>query len=87
MYTVIYSRAAQKDKALLKQAGLAHKAIALVELLAANPYQIPPSYEKLQGDLAGFYLRRINYQHRLIYTVDDTINTVHILRMWTHYER
>jgi len=86
MYTVIFSRAAQKDKALLKQAGLDGKARALLDVLMANPYQNPPAYEKLQGDLLGFYARRINRQHRVVYRMDEPAKIVHIARMWTHYE-
>ncbi|MEG2603888.1 MAG: Txe/YoeB family addiction module toxin [Clostridia bacterium] len=86
VYLVVFSRAAQKDKALLAQAGLASKAIALIQLLCENPFQNPPSYEKLKGDFEGYYSRRINRQHRLVYTVDEAAQAVHILRMWTHYE-
>ena len=86
MYTVVFSRYAQKDKALLKQAGLDGKAKQLLNLMMENPYANPPAYEKLCGDLNGCYSRRINRQHRIVYMVDDETRTVKILRMWTHYE-
>jgi Txe/YoeB family toxin of toxin-antitoxin system len=65
---------------------LKNKAQRLLDILAKNPYQNPPSYEKLLGDLAGAYSRRINIQHRLVYQVLDSMETVKVLRMWTHYE-
>lgn len=86
MYTVVFSKQAVKDKALLKQAGLADKAKALLNLMMENPYTNPPAYEKLCGDLNGCYSRRINRQHRIVYTVDEEEKIVKILRMWTHYE-
>lgn len=86
MYTVVFSRYAQKDKALLKQAGLAGKAKQLLNLMMENPYANPPAYEKLCGELNKCYSRRINRQHRIVYMVDDETRTVKILRMWTHYE-
>lgn len=86
MYTIVFSRYAQKDKALLKQAGLDGKAKQLLNLMMENPYANPPAYEKLCGDLKGCYSRRINRQHRIVYMVDDETRTVKILRMWTHYE-
>lgn len=86
MFTVILSQRAQKQKSLLKQAGLDGKARLLLDLLRKNPYQTPPSYEKLRGDLAGLCSRRINRQHRLVYEVNDEKNEVFVLSMWTHYE-
>ncbi len=86
MYAVYFSKAAQKDKALLQQARLEQKTKELLDLLVKDPYQNPPPYEKLCGDLAGCYLRRINRQHRLVYAVDETAKSVRVLRMWTHYE-
>lgn len=86
MYTVVFSKAAQKDKALLKQAGLDGKAKQLLNLMMENPYANPPAYEKLSGDLKECYSRRINRQHRIVYMVDEATRTVKILRMWTHYE-
>jgi toxin YoeB len=70
----------------LASAGLKNKAKDLLEIIAANPFQNPPPYEKLVGDLAGAYSRRINIQHRLVYQVIQEENTVKVLRMWTHYE-
>jgi len=86
MYKVLLHKQAVKDLERLKQAGLADKAKALKEILGRNPFQTPPPYEKLVGNLAGAYSRRINIQHRLVYAVDEASKTVRILRMWTHYE-
>ena len=86
MYTVILSQRAQKQKSLLKQAGLDGKAKLLLDILREDPYRSPPSCEKLRGDLAGLYSRRINRQHRLVYEVDEAKKQVFILSMWTHYE-
>ena len=86
MFTVILSQRAQKQKSLLKQAGLDGKARLLLDLLRKNPYQTPPSYEKLRGDLAGLCSRRINRQHRLGYEVNEEKKEVFVLSMWTHYE-
>ena len=86
MFTVILSQRAQKQKSLLKQAGLDGKARLLLDLLRKNPYQTPPSYEKLRGDLAGLCSRRINRQHRLVYEVNEEKKEVFVLSMWTHYE-
>ncbi|WOC32823.1 MULTISPECIES: Txe/YoeB family addiction module toxin [Caproicibacterium] len=86
MYKVILAKQAVKDFEKLKAAHLLPKAKALVEILAQNPYQNPPPYEKLVGNLKGIYSRRINIQHRLIYNILEEQKTVHILRMWTHYE-
>jgi Txe/YoeB family toxin of toxin-antitoxin system len=85
-WTLVYSRQAQKDAKKLAAAGLKPRAQALLDVLAVNPYQTPPSYEKLVGDLAGCYSRRINIQHRLVYELFPDDRTVHVLRMWTHYE-
>ena len=87
MWSVKLSKRAIKDKELLKGAGLAEKTKQLLEVLINNPFQNPPSYEKLIGDLAGFYSRRINRQHRLVYRVDESIHTVYVDSMWSHYER
>lgn len=86
MYTVVFSRQAEKDKRLLAQAGLEKRAKALLAVLAGDPFKTPPPYEKLVGDLAGFYSRRINVQHRLVYQVYPEEKIVKVLRMWTHYE-
>ena len=85
MYQVILSKAAQKDRGLLKAAKLDIKAKELLNLIMKNPFDSPPPYEALVGKLKGCYSRRINYQHRLVYTVDDQSKIVHVLRMWTHY--
>jgi Txe/YoeB family toxin of toxin-antitoxin system len=87
MWSVKLSKMAIKDKELLKGAGLAEKTKQLLEVLINNPFQNPPSYEKLIGDLAGFYSRRINRQHRLVYRVDESAHTVYVDSMWSHYER
>ncbi|MDD7687233.1 MAG: Txe/YoeB family addiction module toxin [Actinomycetaceae bacterium] len=86
MYAIVYTKKAVKDIPHLKAAGLAQKAQALIELMKSNPYQTPPRYEKLKGDLQGAYSRRINYQHRLVYEVLDDIKTIKIISVWTHYE-
>lgn len=86
MYKVEISKAAIKDIQKLKAIGLSEKARKLVELLKENPYTTPPSYEKLVGDLNGMYSRRINIQHRMVYTVDEKEKRVRVLRMWSHYE-
>lgn len=84
-WQVVYSRHAQKDAQKLAAAGLKQKAQELLAILAADPFRNPPSYEKLVGDLAGAYSRRINIQHRLIYEVFIQEKTVRVLRMWSHY--
>ncbi len=76
MWQVKFSKEAEKDKQLLKQAGLAEKAKKLLNVLSVNPYQVPPSYEKLVGNLKGYYSRRINIQHRIVYRVLDANKTV-----------
>ena len=85
-WRVVYTRHAQKDAQKLAQSGLKDKAQALLALLAEDPFQTPPPYEKLVGDLAGSYSRRINIQHRLVYQVLESEKTVKVLRLWTHYE-
>jgi toxin YoeB len=87
MWDVRFSKNAEKDKRLLKQAGLEEKAKRLLDILRVDPFQNPPSYEKLVGDLKGFYSRRINLQHRLVYKVDLEEKIVEVRAMWTHYER
>lgn len=86
MYTIRYHKKAEKDAKNLTAAGLDKKAKELIAILAENPYQNPPAYEKLKGNLANKYSRRINVQHRLLYEVDEDKKLVSILRMWTHYE-
>lgn len=85
-WRVVYSKHAQKDAKKLAAAGLKNKALELLAVLAADPFQNPPPYEKLVGDLAGAYSRRINIQHRLVYEVFPKQRVVRVLRMWTHYE-
>ena len=76
MWVVKFTKNAEKDKKLLKSAGLEEKVKKLLNLIAQNPFQNPPSYEKLVGDLQGYYSRRINLQHRLVYKVHEDINIV-----------
>lgn len=85
-WRLVYSKHAQKDAKKLAAAGLKAKAQELLAVLAADPFQNPPPYEKLVGDLAGAYSRRINIQHRLVYEVFPEERVVRVLRMWTHYE-
>ena len=87
MYKIVYTKTAIKDIPKLKSAHLDEKAKALIEVIRENPYQTPPSYEKLVGDLAGLYSRRINIQHRLVYEVLEDEQTIKIVSLWTHYER
>ena len=85
-WQVVFTRQAQKDSRNLAAVGLRPKAETLLSILRLNPFQTPPPYEKLVGDLAGAYSRRINIQHRLIYEADKDAKVVKVLRMWTHYE-
>jgi len=85
-WRVLYSKHAQKDAKKLTAAGLKDKAKELLAVLATDPFQNPPPYEKLVGDLAGTYSRRINIQHRLVYEVFAKERIVRVLRMWSHYE-
>ena len=84
-WTIVFTKQAQKDAKKLASSGMKPKAQRILEILAINPYQNPPPYEKLVGDFAGAYSRRINIQHRLVYQVLDSIKTVKVIRMWTHY--
>lgn len=86
MWVIKFTKNAEKDKDLLKRAGLANKAKTLLNLIAINPYQTPPSYEKLVGDLAGYYSRRINIKHRLVYRIFEKDNVIVVHSMWTHFE-
>ena len=86
MYKVVFSKQAQKDAKKIASTGLKQKVLKLIEILKKNPYQNYPLYEKLLGNLSGFYSRRINIQHRLVYEIYEETKTVKILRMWTHYE-
>ena len=85
-WRVVFTKQAQKDAKKIASSGLRPKAEELLHLLAQNPFQNPPSFEKLVGDLAGAYSRRINIQHRLVYQVLEQEQTVKVLRMWSHYE-
>lgn len=85
-WRLVYTRHAQKDARKLAASGLRPKAQKLLTLLAEDPFRFPPPFEKLLGDLAGAYSRRINIQHRLVYQVMEKERIVKILRMWTHYE-
>lgn len=85
-WRLVYTPQARKDARKLASSGLKPHAERLLVLLAENPYQTPPPFEKLVGDLAGAFSRRINIQHRLVYQVLDGIKTVKTIRMWTHYE-
>lgn len=85
-WQVVYTKQAQKDAQKLASAGLKSKAQEFLKVLAENPFQNPPPYEKLVGDLSGAYSRRINIQHRLVYQVLEQEKVVKVLRLWTHYE-
>jgi Txe/YoeB family toxin of toxin-antitoxin system len=85
-WQLVYSKQAQKDARKLKAAGLKAKAEHLLAVLAQDPFQNSPPFEKLVGDLAGAYSRRINIHNRLVYEVFAKQKTVRVLRMWTHYE-
>jgi len=86
MYKIIYSSQAQKDAKKANEKGLKSNIQKLINILENNPYQNPPPYEKLIGDLTGVYSRRINIQHRLIYQIYKNEKIIKIIRMWTHYE-
>lgn len=85
-WEIVYARQAMKDAKKLAASGLKSKAQELLAILADDPFQHPPPFEKLVGDLVGTYSRRINIQHRLVYEVFSEEKTVRVLRMWTHYE-
>lgn len=87
MYKIVYTKTAAKDIPKLKAAHLDGKAKALIDLIKENPYQTPPTYEKLVGDLNGLYSRRINIQHRLVYEVFEAEKIVKVISLWSHYER
>jgi toxin YoeB len=86
MYRLLFTSQAQRDAKKLSASGLRPKAEALLKILEEDPFQIPPPYETLIGDLAGAYSRRINIQHRLVYQVLKQEKVVKVIRMWTHYE-
>lgn len=85
-WQLVFTRQAEKDAKKLSVSGLRPKAEILLDILRKDPFQISPGYEKLTGDLAGAYSRRINVQHRLVYQVFEESRTVKVIRMWTHYE-
>lgn len=85
-WQLAFTKQAQQDAKKLAAAGLKEKAVALLEVVQANPFQNPPPFEKLVGDLSGAYSRRINIQHRLVYQVLQDDQVVKVLRLWTHYE-
>ena len=85
-WQIVYSKQAQKDAKKLAASGHKPKAEELLKLIGSNPYESPPSFEKLVGDLEGAYSRRINIQHRLVYEIFTAEKIVRVLRMWTHYE-
>jgi toxin YoeB len=85
-WQLVFTKHAQKDAEKLAASGLKEKTLVLLEVLRNNPFQNPPPYEKLVGDLAGAYSRRINIQHRLVYQIIENQNVIKILRMWSHYE-
>ena len=85
-WRVVFTKLAQKDARRLSAAGLRKKAETLLDILRKNPYQTPPPFEKLLGDLSGAYSRRINIQHRLVYQILDDEKVVKVISMWTHYE-
>jgi len=86
MWKVVFTKQAQKDAKKLSTSGLKSKAEKIIELLEYNPYQTPPPYEKLVGDLAGACSRRLNIQHRVVYQIMNDEKNVKVIRMWTHYE-
>ena len=85
-WRVVFTKPAQKDSKRLSAAGLRKKAETLLDILRKNPYQTPPPFEKLLGDLSGAYSRRINIQHRLVYQILSDEKVVKVISMWTHYE-
>lgn len=85
-WRLVYTKQAQKDAKKLASSGLKPKAQELLDILAEDPFQKPPPFEKLVGDLSGAYSRRINIQHRLVYQVLEEDRIVKVLRMWSHYE-
>ena len=86
-YIIKFSKQALKDKIKLKSTGLDKNCKNILLLMISNPFCYPPSYEKLNGDLIGLYSRRINRQHRIVYEVDEEKHEIHVIRMWTHYDK
>lgn len=84
---IVYTKQAQKDAKKLASSGLKNKAKKLLDIIQKDPYQNPPPYEKLVGDLSGAYSRRINIQHRLVYQIYEKERTIKVIRLWTHYEQ
>ena len=85
-WKIVYTKQAQKDARKLASSGLKDKAKLLLGIIRKDPYQNPPPYEKLVGDLSGAYSRRINIQHRLVYQIYDEEHTIKVIRLWRHYE-
>jgi len=85
-WELVYTKQAQKDAKKLSNSGLKNKAQKVLDIVKVNPYQNPPPYEKLIGDLSGAYSRRINIQHRVVYQVYEEEKVIKIIRLWTHYE-
>jgi toxin YoeB len=85
-WQIVFTKQAQKDAKKLSASGLRSKAEELIQILGVNAFQAPPPFEKLVGDLAGAFSRRINIQHRLVYQIIEDQKIVKIIRMWTHYE-
>lgn len=85
-WELAYTKQAQKDAKKLAASGLKNKAQSLLKIITNDPFQRPPPYEKLVGDLSGAYSRRINIQHRLVYQIYDKEHTIKVIRLWTHYE-
>lgn len=85
-WRIVFTKQARKDAKKLSASGMRSKAEELLVILQENPYQTPPPYEKLRGDLSGAYSRRINIQHRLVYQVLEEVKSLKVIRMWTHYE-
>ena len=85
-YKILFSRIAIKDKKRLKDSGLDKNCRKILDLMLDNPFTFPPPYEKLVGELSGYYSRRINRQHRIVYKVLEEKKEIHIIRMWTHYD-
>ncbi|NOY60159.1 MAG: Txe/YoeB family addiction module toxin [Calditrichaeota bacterium] len=85
-WKLVYTKQAQKDAKKLSSSGLKSKALKILKILENDPFQMPPPFEKLVGDLSGAFSRRINIQHRIVYQVIQDKKVVKIIRMWTHYE-
>ncbi len=85
-WSIVFTKQAQKDARKIASSNLKSQAQRLLDLIATDPFQNPPPYEKLVGDLAGAYSRRINIQHRLVYQIYEAKRTIKVIRMWTHYE-